>query len=109
MKTGGELLLGGTERDDFLEKVADECRDPAFYGSGSRTEFTKRTISDLLGKTGFKITSIVPTAFDTPWAGLIDVIGGISLNFYQKLLFWKWDEVKKHPEESISYFIVASK
>lgn len=107
MKPGGKLLLGIPNEMTGWKKLQMSVGIQHFTDPDHELEFTKRSISDLLVKTGFKVLSIDPTAFDTPWAGLIDVVGGISLNFYQKLLFWKWNEVKKNPEESISFFIVA--
>lgn len=109
MKPGGKLLLGVPNEITGWKKLQMSVGIQHFTDPDHELEFTRQTISDLLEKIGFKIISIEPTAFDTPWAGLIDVVGGISLNIYQKLLFWKWNEVKKHPEESISFFIVANK
>lgn len=107
MKPGGRLLLGVPNEMTGWKKLQMSVGVQHFTDPDHELEFTQQTISDLLAKTGFRIASIEPTAFDTPWAGLIDVVGGISLNLYQKLLFWKWNEVKKHPEDSISFFIVA--
>lgn len=109
MKPEGKLLLGIPNEITGWKKLQMSVGIQHFTDPDHELEFTKQTISGLLEKIGFKIMSIEPTAFDTPWAGLIDVVGGISLNIYQKLLFWKWNEVKKHPEESISFFIVAIK
>lgn len=109
MKPGGRLLLGIPNEMTGWKKLQMSVGIQHFTDPDHELEFTRRSISDLLAKAGFKIASIEPTAFDTPWAGIIDVVGGISLNFYQKLLFWKWDEAKKNPEESISFFIVANK
>ena len=108
-KTNGSLLLGVPNEETSWKKLQMSVGIQHFTDPDHELEFTKLTITDLLAKTGFKISSIEPTAFDTPWAGFIDVIGGLSLNVYQKLLFWKWSMAKDHPEESISFFIVAGK
>jgi len=109
MKAGGQLLLGVPNEMTSWKKLQMSVGIQHFTDPDHKLEFTKRTISDLLTKTGFILVSIQSTAFDTPCAGLIDVVGGISLNLYQKLLFWKWNAAKKSPEESISFFIVAKK
>ncbi len=109
MKVGGKLLLGVPNEETSWKKLQMSVGIKHFTDPDHELEFTKRTITDLLARTGFIPVSIQPTAFDTPWAGLIDVVGGISLNLYRKLLFWKWDVVKKYPEESISFFVVAEK
>jgi len=109
MKAGGQLLLGVPNEMTSWKKLQMSVGIQHFTDPDHELEFTKQTITDLLIKTGFVPVSIQPTAYDTPWAGLIDVLGGISLNLYQRLLFWKWNAVKKNPEESISFFIVANK
>ena len=109
MKPGGKLLLGIPNEMTGWKKLQMSVGIQHFTDPDHELEFTKLTISELLAKTGFKIYAIEPTAYDTPWAGFIDVIGGLSLNVYQKLLFWKWSMAKDHPEESISFFIVAGK
>lgn len=109
MKSDGQLLLGVPNETTSWKKLQMKVGVQHFTDPDHKLEFTRQSITDLLTKTGFTPISIQPTAFDTPLAGLIDVVGGISLNLYQKLLFWKWDVVKRNPEESISFFIIANK
>jgi SAM-dependent methyltransferase len=109
MKPGGKLLLGIPNEMTGWKKLQMSVGIQHFTDPDHELEFTKLTISNLLTKTGFKVYSIDPTAFDTPWAGLIDVVGGISLSLYKRLLFWKWHMAKLNPEDSISFFIIASK
>jgi hypothetical protein len=51
----------------------------------------------------------MPVALDTPLAGLIDVIGGFSLSIYAKLLKWKQEYALRHPQETVSFKIVAQR
>ena len=52
---------------------------------------------------------IEPIVYDTPWAGLIDVIGGLSLTIYRRLSVWKRNAALRHPEESTGFRVVARK
>ena len=109
MKSEGQLLLGVPNETTSWKKLQMRVEIQHFTDPDHKVEFTKESISQLLENHKFKVIKLEPTAYDTPWAGLIDVVGGISLNLYRKLLFWKWAKVKKDPEESISFFIVAKK
>ena len=49
----------------------------------------------------------MPVVYDTPLAGLIDVVGGLALAPYARLVRWKRAAALRHPEESIGFRIVA--
>jgi 2-polyprenyl-3-methyl-5-hydroxy-6-metoxy-1,4-benzoquinol methylase len=49
----------------------------------------------------------VPIVYDTPWAGLIDLVGGFSLSLYQRLLEWKTRKAQEQPEEAIGWRFVC--
>ena len=109
LKTGGRLLLGVPNEMTSWKKTQMRFGIPHYTDPDHKVEFTGESISRLLENHKFKVIKLNPTAYDTPWAGIIDVIGGISLDWYRKLLEWKWDMVNRFPEETISYFIVANK
>ena len=91
------------------KKTQMRFRIPHYTDPDHKVEFTRESISWLLEKHKFKLIKLDSTAYDTPWAGLIDLIGGFSLGLYKKLLERKWELVKLYPEETISFFIVANK
>ena len=74
-----------------------------------KVEYNKQQIEKMLTVNNFRIEKLLPTAYDTPWAGIIDIIGGIFLSVYEKLLKWKWEMARKYPDESVSYLVVAQK
>jgi len=45
--------------------------------------------------------------FDTPWACLIDAVGGLSLGLYQRLARWKRGVALRRPAESTGFRLVA--
>jgi hypothetical protein len=46
---------------------------------------------------------------DTPWAGAIDAVGGLSLGLYHRLSRWKRTAALRHPENSTGFRVVARK
>jgi len=72
-------------------------------------EYPKEAIMELLKKEDFKILHISTVTYDTPLKGLIDLTGGLSLSLYKKLRKWRQYMVKKHPEDTTGYKIVAQK
>lgn len=105
----GKLLLGVPNRQTSWKKHQEQFGVPSFTDPDHKIEYSKKEIEDELSRNGFKILSMFLTAFDTPYAGFIDFIGGISLKVYDRLIRWKWRMAEKHPEDSISWFIVAGK
>jgi hypothetical protein len=51
----------------------------------------------------------MPVVLDTPWAGLIDAVGGLSLSLYDRLSRWKRDAAVRRPAESTGFRVVARK
>jgi hypothetical protein len=45
--------------------------------------------------------------YDTPWAGVIDAVGGLSLGLYARLGRWKRDVALARPGESTGFRVVA--
>lgn len=50
-----------------------------------------------------------PIVYDTPWAGLIDLTGGVSLSLYRRLSRWKALAVNRYPQETIGWRIACRK
>ncbi len=109
LKPSGRLLLGVPNEITGWKKTQMRFGVSHYTDPDHKVEYTAELIRQFLKDNKFKINEIQPTAYDTPWAGFIDVIGGISLGWYRKLLEWKWDMVNRFPQETISYFIVVSK
>ena len=75
-----------------------------------KIEYTPKTLREELERNGFEIISgMMPIVYDTPWAGLIDLVGGISLRVYQRLAQWKRNAARRHPEESVGFRVVCRK
>lgn len=50
---------------------------------------------------------LMPVVYDTPWAGLIDTLGGLSLGVYARLSRWKREVALRRPDESTGWRAVA--
>jgi hypothetical protein len=49
----------------------------------------------------------MPVVYDTPWAGIIDAVGGLSLGLYTRLSRWKRAVALRRPDESTGFRVVA--
>jgi hypothetical protein len=49
----------------------------------------------------------MPVVYDTPWAGAIDALGGVSLGLYARLSRWKREAALRRPEESTGFQVIA--
>jgi len=68
----------------------------------------RREVLAELRAGGFDATGPVePVVYDTPWAGVIDAVGGLSLGLYARLGRWKRDVALARPGESTGFRVVA--
>lgn len=79
-----------------------------FSDPDHRMEYSRKQLVGFLDLAGFQIQSIAPVAaLDTPWAGLIDLVGGLHLPTYRRLVAWKRRRALENPEESTGFLVVA--
>lgn len=109
LKTGGKLLLGVPHEQTSWKRLQMRFGIPHYTDPDHRIEYSQDEIKRFLTDRGFTISNIETTAYDTPWAGVIDLVGGISLRWYRRLLLRKQELARKFPEETISFFIIANK
>jgi len=50
---------------------------------------------------------VMPVVYDTAWAGVIDLVGGLSVPAYRRLSAWKRREAVRRPGESTGFRLVA--
>ena len=50
-----------------------------------------------------------PVVYDTPWAGLIDTVGGFSLSVYARLARWKRRRALAEPRQSTGFRALCRK
>lgn len=109
LKKEGTLFLGVPQRGTSWKNTQERFGICSFTDPDHKVEYTREGWSNLLRSTGFEVAAWYPVAYDTPWAGFIDLVGGFSLSLYRRFIQWKWTAAKKNPNESISVLIVAKK
>lgn len=108
LRPGGRLLVSGPNRDTTWRRRLRAAGLFAFSDPDHRVEYTEAEFLAELGAGGFEPEGeIMPTVYDTPWAGAIDIVGGLSLGLYARLARWKRDVAVRCPGESTGFRVVA--
>lgn len=109
LKKNGLLMLSAPNRDTTWKRMQREVGLPYYSDPDHKIEYTLDELEMELKKSEFEIVGIEPVVYDTPFAGLIDLIGGISLALYRKLQATKVESAKRNPHESIGFRVIAKK
>ena len=108
LKPEGRLLVSAPNRGTSWRRRLREAGLFAFSDPDHKTEYTAEEFLAELRAGGFVPESdVMPAVYDTPWAGVIDAIGGLSLRVYARLSRWKREAALRHPEESTGFQVVA--
>lgn len=108
LKPSGRLLVSGPNRDTTWRRRLSAAGLFAFSDPDHKIEYTEAEFLAELAAGGFEpIGPVMPVVYDTPWAGVIDAVGGVSLRLYARLARWKRDVALIRPEESTGFRVVA--
>lgn len=107
LKPGGRLLVSGPNRDTSWRRQLRQAGLFAFSDPDHKIEYTAEEFLAELRAGGFLVDQVMPVVYDTPWAGLIDALGGVSLFAYARLSRWKREAAVRHPGESTGFQAVA--
>ena len=108
LKPSGRLLISGPNRDTAWRRRLRAAGLFAFSDPDHKVEYTEAEFLAELSAGGFEpIGPVMPVVFDTPWAGLIDALGGVSLRLYARLSRWKRDAALARPQESTGFRVVT--
>jgi SAM-dependent methyltransferase len=108
LRPDGRLLLSAPHRDTSWRRRLRAAGLFAFSDADHKVEYSRDSLLAELAAGGFEPTQpVMPVVYDTPLAGLIDVVGGIALAPYARLVRWKRAAALRHPEESIGFRVVA--
>lgn len=109
LKPGGRLLLSAPNRETTWRRRLRAAGRFAFSDEDHTVEYTEDDLLDELLDAGFVTRKCMPVVYDTPWAGLMDLVGAVSLPLYRRLMQWKRNMAIMHPSESIGFRVVAVK
>jgi len=107
LKPEGRLLVSGPNRDTSWRRQLRQAGLFAFSDPDHKIEYTAEEFLAELRAGGFVADRVMPVVYDTPWAGLIDAVGGLSLGAYARLSRWKREAAIRHPAESTGFQAVA--
>jgi SAM-dependent methyltransferase len=108
LKPSGRLLVSGPNRDTAWRRTLRAAGLFAFADPDHKVEYTEAEFLAELSAGGFEpVGPVMPIVYDTPWAGVIDALGGVSLRLYARLSRWKRDVALRRPLESTGFRVVA--
>mgnify|MGYP001591751967 CR=1 FL=1 len=79
------------------------------YEDGAVKNYTYAEMVKEMNQAGFTVLHVEPTVYDTPWAGLIDLIGQVCWPLYHVLMQWKRRRVMANWSESTGFRLVCVK
>ncbi len=110
LRDEGRLLVSGPNRDTRWRRRLREAGCFAYSDPDHRIEYSREEFLAELRQGGFEPDGpVMPVVLDSPWAGLIDAAGGLSLSLYARLSRWKREAAERRPEDSTGFRVVARK
>lgn len=110
LRDDGRLLVSGPNRETRWRRTLRAAELFAYSDADHKVEYTREEFLAELAAGGFEPEGdVMPVVLDTPWAGAIDVLGGLSLSLYGRLSQWKRDAALRRPGESTGFRVVARK
>lgn len=110
LKADGILLLAAPNRNTKWKHRLRAAGLPSETDPDHKVEYIWSELQDELAQGGFVVKD-EPTiiVYDTPWAGLMDLVGGFSLALYEKLARWKVLKVQGNPQETSGWRVVCQR
>jgi SAM-dependent methyltransferase len=110
LKADGRLLVSGPNRENSWRRTLRAAGLFSYSDPDHKIEYTREEFLSELARAGFEPDgAVMPVVLDTPWAGVIDAVGGVSLSLYDRLSRWKREAALRRPEESTGFRVVARK
>ena len=107
LRNEGRLILSVPNRETSWKRLRKSVGLFAYADEDHKVEYTQREIEQELAHNGWACERVELVVYDTPWAGAIDLIGGMSLAWYRRLQGWKRGMALKRPKERTGFRIVA--
>jgi SAM-dependent methyltransferase len=106
----GLVLLSAPNRDNSWKRTLRSAGLPYYADADHKIEYTLPELESELHGAGLRVAiTPQPVVLETPLAGIIDLIGGLSLSMYARLQQWKRESAQNKPNESTGWRIVCVK
>jgi SAM-dependent methyltransferase len=106
----GQLLVSGPNSQSRWRDTLRRAGLFAYSDPDHKIEYTEDEFVAELRAGGFEVEGeLMPVVLDTPWAGAIDALGGVSLRLYDRLSRWKRDAAMRRPGDSTGFRARARK
>ena len=110
LKPDGRLFVSGPNRETTWRRRLHQAGLFAFSDPDHKVEYSRDEFLGELAAGGFRpVGELLPVVYDTPWAGFIDAVGGLSLRLYARLARWKREQAIRRPHESTGFRAIAVK
>jgi SAM-dependent methyltransferase len=101
---GGRLLVSAPNRDTRWRQTLRDAGLFAYSDPDHKIEYTRDEFVAELRAGGFEVEGeLEPVVHDTPWAGAIDALGGVSLAAYDRLSRWRRQAALRQPGDSTGF------
>ncbi len=107
---GGQLLVSAPNSQTRWRATLRGAGLFAYSDPDHKIEYAAAELVAELRAGGFEPDGpLLPVVLDTPWAGAIDAVGGLSLRLYDRLSRWKREAALRRPAESTGFRVRARK
>jgi len=109
LKPGGLAFIAIPNTGTSWKKIQKKVGLNYYADPDHKIEYTLTEAKDKMRQIGFKILSLQPIVYDSPWVGIFDFIGGLSLNLYAGISKYKKKKIQNNLKESTGFRIVIKK
>jgi len=109
LRNRGLFLVTLPNKETSWKRLKKQAGQFWFADKGHIREWSLKEIDNFGKEFNLKLLDKRAVVYDTPLIGFIDLIGGISLSLYQRLLAWKKKKALESPEESTGFSLVLRK
>jgi SAM-dependent methyltransferase len=104
LRADGTLLVSAPNRDSSWRRRLRAAGLFAYSDPDHKVEYTREEFVAELRAGGFELQGdLEPVVHDTPWAGAIDALGGVSLAAYDRLSRWRRQAALRRPDDSTGF------
>ena len=107
LKKDGKLILSIPNKNTQWKRMKRDAGLSSLAASDHKIEYDRASLARELSTSGWRILEISPIVVDTPFAGIMDLVGAFSLSIYGVFQRWKIERCLEAPEETTGWRILA--